>query len=169
MLMQRTLLALAIFAVGLTAACSNEQQPATEMGGAQRSSTSGDQRRMDSPRTDTSATRDDRDRTESDSMARTDHDGTDGERTDDARPPTAMDQSEAPEDLEITRQIRAAVVGDSSLSVAARNVTIITRGAIVTLRGNVTSNAERETIDRHAHQVVGVERVENMLSVSAGQ
>jgi hypothetical protein len=82
---------------------------------------------------------------------------------------SAMDQGESAEDLEITRQIRAAVVGDSSLSVGARNVTIVTRGAVVSLRGNVTSNAERDAIDRHAHEVAGVHRVDNMLSVSAPQ
>ena len=79
--------------------------------------------------------------------------------------PTAMDQSESAEDLEITRQIRAAVVGDSSLSFGARNCTIITRGTIVTLRGNVT-HAESLVIERHAHEAPGVTRVDNLLDMS---
>jgi osmotically-inducible protein OsmY len=165
MLMQRSLLALAISTVCLTAACASEPQAGTEMG-TRRASTTGDQRRMDTPRTDT--TRADRDRMDRDTMSTTERDRMEGDRMD-PQQPTAMDQSESAEDLEITRQIRAAVVGDSSLSVAARNVTIVTRDAVVTLRGNVTSNAERDAIDRHAHQVSGVQRVENMLSVGERQ
>jgi osmotically-inducible protein OsmY len=84
----------------------------------------------------------------------------------DAEVPTAFDQSESAEDLEITRQIRAAVVSDSSLSFGARNVTIITADAVVTLRGDVSSNAERDAIDRHAHETAGVSRVDNMLVVT---
>jgi osmotically-inducible protein OsmY len=79
--------------------------------------------------------------------------------------PTALDQSERVEDLEITREIRAAVVADSSLSFGARNCTIVTRDGVVTLRGDVSSNAERDAIDRHAHEAVGVDRVENLLAV----
>lgn len=96
----------------------------------------------------------------------TDRDGTDDTVTvDDGSRLTAMDQSESAEDLEITRQIRAAVVGDSSLSFGARNCVIITRGGIVTLRGDAT-NAESEVIERHAQQAAGVLRVDNDLHVT---
>jgi hyperosmotically inducible protein len=81
-------------------------------------------------------------------------------------PPTAAEQSETADDVEITRQIRVAVVGDSSLSFGARLCTIVTRDAVVTLRGDVASNDERDAIDRHAHAVTGVARVENLLAVS---
>jgi osmotically-inducible protein OsmY len=80
--------------------------------------------------------------------------------------PSAMDQSESAEDVEITRQIRVAVVGDSSLSFGARNCTIVTVGAVVTLRGEVGTDDERNAIDRHAHDVTGVRRVDNMLVVT---
>lgn len=78
---------------------------------------------------------------------------------------TAADQSNEPADLEITRRIRAAVVTDSALSVGARNCTIITRGSVVTLRGNV-SRAEQRRIAAHAQAVPGVSRVENLLAVN---
>jgi osmotically-inducible protein OsmY len=81
-------------------------------------------------------------------------------------PPTASAQSDTTDDVEITRQIRVAVVGDSSLSFGARLCTIVTRDAIVTLRGDVATNDERDSIERHAHAVTGVMRVENLLSVS---
>jgi hypothetical protein len=80
-------------------------------------------------------------------------------------PATARRESEA--DLEITRRIHDSVRRDPSLSTAARRVTIVTLGAVVTLRGNVTSNREREAIDRHARAVAGVQRIENTLSVHA--
>jgi len=76
-----------------------------------------------------------------------------------------MDQSESAEDLEITRQIRSAVFGDSSLSFSARNCTIITRDTIVTLRGSVT-HAESVLIEQHAHEAPGVTRVDNLLEMS---
>jgi BON domain len=80
--------------------------------------------------------------------------------------PTAMDQSNEPADLEITRLIREAVVADATLSIGARNVTIITRSARVTLRGDVSSEGERATIGAHAHHVSGVVDVDNHLTVT---
>jgi osmotically-inducible protein OsmY len=68
-------------------------------------------------------------------------------------------------DLEITRQIHLAVRSDPSLSTAARRVTVVTLGAVVTLRGSVGSSRESEAIARHAREVSGVQRIENALSV----
>ena len=79
--------------------------------------------------------------------------------------PTATDQSETSADLEITRQIRVAIVGDSTLSWSALNCTIVTNRAVVTLRGDVGTEAERNTIERHARAVAGVVRVDDMLHV----
>jgi len=78
---------------------------------------------------------------------------------------TAGDQSESAVDLEITRHIRAAVVDDASLSFGARNCTIITRGGVVTLRGEVTG-VEAEAISRHAQRAPGVSRVDNDFRVT---
>ena len=79
--------------------------------------------------------------------------------------PTAMDQGGSATDLEITRQIRAAVVADSSLSLSARNCTIITNNGRVWLRGEVTE-AERTTIERHATDVGGVMAVHDDLRIA---
>ncbi len=79
--------------------------------------------------------------------------------------PNAMDQSEAAADVEITRQIRSAVVSDSSLSFGARNAVIITNAGRVTLRGEVTG-AESAAIERHARAAPGVRDVVNDLSVT---
>jgi hypothetical protein len=90
----------------------------------------------------------------------TDHDRTPDSVAVRQAQPTAMDQGESASDVEITRQIRAAVTADSSLSFSARNCTIITTGGNVTLRGAATT-AEAEAIERHAQHVAGVRHVEN--------
>jgi len=93
----------------------------------------------------------------------------DGARADAAEPvdtsPTAMDQGDSATDLEITRQIRAAVVADSSLSLSARNCTIITNNGRVWLRGEVTA-AERTVIERHATDVGGVMALHDDLRIA---
>jgi len=95
----------------------------------------------------------------------TDHDGMDDTVAVRGTGRTATDQGESPSDVEITRQIRSAVVGDSSLSFGARNCVIITNGGHVTLRGNATA-AESAAIERHAMAAAGVLHVENDLQTT---
>ena len=78
---------------------------------------------------------------------------------------TPMDQSNDHSDLTITQDIRKAVVADSSLSFAAKNVKIITQGGKVTLRGAVKSDQERKSIDDSARKVAGAGNVDNQLEV----
>lgn len=77
---------------------------------------------------------------------------------------TAMDQSNDPEDLRLTQELRKQLVGDSSLSFTAKNVKIISRDGRVTLRGAV-SPEERTVIVNRARAVAGVSRVDDMLEV----
>ena len=79
---------------------------------------------------------------------------------------TSGDQSESKADLETTRKIRQAVVGDDSLSTSAHNVKIITADGAVTLRGPVRSDDERRKIGAMAEQVAGAGRVQNHLEVA---
>jgi hypothetical protein len=78
---------------------------------------------------------------------------------------TPTDQRENKTDLEITQQIRKAVMADGSLSFTAKNVKIITAGGKVTLRGPVKTDAERSAIDAAARQVAGATSVDNQLEV----
>lgn len=80
-------------------------------------------------------------------------------------PPTAQDQRGPGNDAEITLAIRQALVADDSLGVRARNTTIVTRQGVVTLRGTVQDDAERNAIERHARATSGVARVENRIAV----
>ena len=77
---------------------------------------------------------------------------------------TAMDQSNDPEDIRLTSEIRKLLMDDSQLSFSAKNVKIISRDRRVTLRGSVTSG-ERAAIVSRAKSVAGVGRVDDMLEV----
>jgi hyperosmotically inducible periplasmic protein len=78
-------------------------------------------------------------------------------------------QSNQSSDIAITRDIRRALMKDKSLSIAAHNVTIITKGGKVTLKGRVESAAEKQTVASAASNVAGAGNVEDQLTTSAGQ
>jgi hyperosmotically inducible periplasmic protein len=81
--------------------------------------------------------------------------------------PTAEDQSNNKQDVEITQNIRKSVTGDDSLSMNAHNVKIITNAGVVTLRGPVKSEQEKQKIAAKAKAVTGVARVDNQLEIEA--
>jgi osmotically-inducible protein OsmY len=68
---------------------------------------------------------------------------------------TAQQQSNQKSDLEITRDIRRALVKDKSLSVRGQNVTIVTKNGKVTLRGKVASDAEKQAVESTASRIAG--------------
>jgi hypothetical protein len=79
---------------------------------------------------------------------------------------TPMDQSESIAHIKTTADIRAAVVGDETLSMTAKNCKIITdKTGRVTLRGPVTTQAEKDNIGAKARSVAGNELVTNDLEV----
>ncbi len=82
---------------------------------------------------------------------------------------TATDQSNNPEDLKVTQAIRQAVVKDSSLTMTAKNIKIITADGKVTLRGPVKSAEEKQKIEGLAKASAGKFTVDNQLEVKAGK
>ena len=84
----------------------------------------------------------------------------------DAGAKTAGQQSNAPADVRLTREIRRAVVADDSLSTNAHNVKIVTTNGVVTLRGPVNSPEEKTRIQEKAQTVAGVKRVDNKLEIT---
>ncbi len=80
---------------------------------------------------------------------------------------TPMDQSNTARDTEITAAIRRSITDDPSMSVDARNCKVIKAGGVVTLRGVVNTQAEKDAIDRIARAVPGVTRVDNQLEIKA--
>ena len=78
---------------------------------------------------------------------------------------TAGQQKENSSDRNTTRQIRQAVMKDKSLSMYAHNVKILTQNGVVTLRGPVRSDEEKQAIEAKAKQVAGDDKVTNQLEV----
>lgn len=81
---------------------------------------------------------------------------------------TPLDQSQSAEDVKITAEIRKAIMDDKTMSMNGQNVKIITeKSGVVTLRGPVESQAEKDAIEAKAKAVAGVTRVDNQLEVKA--
>jgi hyperosmotically inducible protein len=82
---------------------------------------------------------------------------------------TPMDQGQDKEAIRITADIRKALLDDRGLSTNAHNVKVITdNSGVVTLRGVVESQAEKDAIETKATSVAGVARVINELEVKTG-
>jgi osmotically-inducible protein OsmY len=80
---------------------------------------------------------------------------------------TPEDQGGSEADRGVTQRVRQGVVKDDALSMTAKNVKIITREGVVTLRGPVKTAAEKAQIGAIAAKTDGVKRVDNQLEVAA--
>jgi len=78
---------------------------------------------------------------------------------------TSGDQSNSSEDTKVTADIRRAIVKDSSLTMAAKNVKVITSGGIVTLRGPVNSAEEKTKIEQLAAAAANGAKIDNQLEI----
>src|SRR5262245_28432714 len=79
---------------------------------------------------------------------------------------TAENQSENEADRRISQNIRAVLRADDSLSTNAKNVKIITIQGMVTLRGPVKNEKEKNAIEAKAKSVTGVKSVDNQLEIT---
>lgn len=80
---------------------------------------------------------------------------------------TPDQQSNSQADIQLTSEIRRAVVKDDSLSMLAHNVKIITANGNVTLRGPVQNEAEKTSITDKAKSLAGPDKVNDELEVKA--
>jgi hyperosmotically inducible protein len=78
---------------------------------------------------------------------------------------TADNQSNANADRHTTAQIRKAIIADKSLSTYAHNVKIVTVNGLVTLKGPVSSDEEKQKVASEASSVVSSDKVTNQLTV----
>lgn len=78
---------------------------------------------------------------------------------------TADQQSNAAADRAITRKIRKSLIADKSLSTDAHNVKIITKNGMVTLKGPVKSEDEKQKVASMAAEVVDASKIDNQLTV----
>jgi hyperosmotically inducible periplasmic protein len=80
--------------------------------------------------------------------------------------PTADQQKENTSDRHLTAQIRRSIVKDKSLSTSAHNVKIIAQDGVVTLKGAVKSDAEKQAVESKAAQIAGEGKVTSELQVA---
>ena len=80
---------------------------------------------------------------------------------------TPTDQAQGSRhDVDLTRQIRQALMADKTLSTNAQNIKIVTLSGRTTLRGPVKNVDERERILTMAGKVVGSKNVDNKLETT---
>ncbi len=79
---------------------------------------------------------------------------------------TSGDQPENEKDRMITQKVRQALMEDDSLSTNAKNIKIITVNAVVTLRGTVNNDREKNEIAKKARAINGVKSVDNQLETN---
>jgi len=91
------------------------------------------------------------------------------QRDKDKAQPTADQQKENQSDREMARKIRRSIVQDKSLSSYAHNVKIIAENGAVTLKGPVTSDAEKTAVEAKAAEIAGADKVNNQLEIKPKQ
>jgi hyperosmotically inducible protein len=79
---------------------------------------------------------------------------------------TADQQKMSPEDRELAKKIRSAIVADKSLSTYGHNVKILARDGKVTLKGPVRSDEEKTAIVTKATGIVGEGNVTDQMEVA---
>jgi hyperosmotically inducible periplasmic protein len=82
--------------------------------------------------------------------------------------PTADQQKENNSDRELARQVRRALVKDKSLSTHAHNIKVIARDGVVTLKGPVRSDEEKQAVEAKAAEAAGgTDKIKSEVEVSA--
>ena len=79
-------------------------------------------------------------------------------------PPTTARQG-AIRDGDITDQVLEAIKTDAALSEQARQVSVSTLNGVVTLKGDVPAQSDREIIHAKASRIPSVIRVDDLISV----
>ncbi len=82
-----------------------------------------------------------------------------------ASSPNRSSSQESSSDWAITTKVKAAILSDSSVSGSARFVSVTTNNGVVTLTGNVPSQADAGRIVKITKNVEGVRSVDNQMNV----
>jgi hyperosmotically inducible periplasmic protein len=83
--------------------------------------------------------------------------------------PTADTQPNAKADRKTTAKIRKAIVADQGLSTYGHNVKIITTNGVVTLKGPVSSEDEKQKVAADAAAIIPADKITNELTVTKGK
>jgi hyperosmotically inducible periplasmic protein len=89
------------------------------------------------------------------------------QRDRDKSQPTADQQKENKSDRELARKVRRALVQDKSLSTSAHNVKVVAQDGMVTLKGPVRSDQEKQAVEAKAAEVAGADKVTNQIEVKS--
>lgn len=68
-------------------------------------------------------------------------------------------------DIETTRIVRQELMDDTTLSTEAKNITVVTLDNTITLKGSISSEAERAKVAEKVQSVAGQYRVNNEITV----
>jgi hyperosmotically inducible periplasmic protein len=79
---------------------------------------------------------------------------------------TADQQKENSADRQLAQQIRRALIKDKSLSNTAHNVKVIAQGGMVTLKGPVKSEEEKQAVEAKAAEIAGSDKVTSQIQVA---
>ena len=80
---------------------------------------------------------------------------------------TADRQKENPTDRQLAQQIRKALMKDKSLSTYAHNVKVIAQNGMVTLKGPVKSEDEKQAVETKAAQIAGADKVTSEIQIAS--
>jgi hyperosmotically inducible periplasmic protein len=80
---------------------------------------------------------------------------------------TGDNQKETAADRDLAKKIRKSIASDSSLSTYAHNVKVIVRDGMVTLKGPVKSDDEKNAVGAKANDIAGADKVKNELTVKS--
>jgi hyperosmotically inducible periplasmic protein len=81
--------------------------------------------------------------------------------------PTADQQKENTSDRQLAQNVRRALVKDKSISTYAHNIKVIAQGGVVTLKGPVHSDQEKQAIEAKAAEVAGgPDRVKSEIDIA---
>lgn len=78
---------------------------------------------------------------------------------------TADQQKNGRSDRDLSQQIRKSIMNDKSLSTYAHNVKIISQNGMVTLKGPVRSEDDKQAIEQKAAEIAGKDNVTSELAV----
>ena len=80
---------------------------------------------------------------------------------------TADQQKENPADRDLARQIRKSLIKDKSLSMYAHNIKVIAQNGVVTLKGPVKTEQEKQSIEAKAAEAAGgADKVKSEIEVT---
>lgn len=92
------------------------------------------------------------------------------QRDRDKTEPTADQQKDNKSDRELARQVRRALVKDKSLSTYAHNVKVIAENGVITLKGPVHSDQEKQAVEAKAAEAAGgADKIKSEIEVSSKQ